>query len=102
MNHNQMWPVKVFDSSAVAVCAGVTKHRWFGLLFRMLGWAAVYFIPVQYVSIANLRGFCLYGVEPGSSSLICWRVAMGPQVISEYAEEHGLQERHGKHGGTLV
>ena len=77
----------------LAIWAGVTKHRWFVLLFRMLGWAAVYFIPVQYVSVGNLRGFCLYGAEPGNSSLICWRVALGPQVISEYTEEKELQPR---------
>jgi len=89
-------------SISEASLPGVTKHRWFVLLFRMLGWAAVYFIPVQYVSVGNLRGFCLYGAEPGNSSLICWRVALGPQVISEYTEEKELQPRRFVAGAFIM
>eukprot|EP00438_Fugacium_kawagutii_P012333 Skav221964 [mRNA] locus=scaffold195:841300:844675:- [translate_table: standard] len=68
---------------------GLPKQHWLTLLFRMIGWVALYFLPVQVVGIGNLRGFCLYGVEPGNSSMVCWRPLMGPTVASEMAEELG-------------
>jgi hypothetical protein len=45
------------------------------------------------VGVGNLRGFCLWGVEPSNASLVCWKTAMGPENCKDMAEEMGLNGR---------
>jgi len=38
------------------------------------------------VGVGNLRGFCLWGVEPSNASLVCWKTAMGPENCKDMAD----------------
>eukprot|EP00438_Fugacium_kawagutii_P002260 Skav227476 [mRNA] locus=scaffold2491:468274:469977:+ [translate_table: standard] len=72
---------------------GLEKEHWSVLLFRILAWAALYYVPVQMVAILNLRSFAFYGISPGNSGLVCWRIGFGPSIIGEIVEEMGLSQR---------
>lgn len=89
-------------SISEASLPGVRKDWWFVLLFRMIGWVALYFIPVQLVGVGNLRGFCLWGVEPSNASLVCWKTAMGPENCKDMAEEMGLNGRRAFAGSCFI
>eukprot|EP00435_Cladocopium_sp_Y103_P051445 s882_g16.t1 len=89
-------------SISEASLPGVPKDRWFVLLFRMIGWVALYFIPVHFVAIGNLRGFCFWGIEPSNSSLVCWKTALGPENCKEVAEELSLNGRRAFAGALVM
>lgn len=63
----------LLDDFRASFSGGVAKERWFVLLFRFLGWVAVYFLPVHLVAVGNLRGFNVHGSIPDNSALVCLR-----------------------------
>ena len=72
---------------------GLEKEHWIVLLFRIIAWAALYFVPVHVVAVCNLRSFAFYGISPGDSCLVWWRIGFGPAIIREVVEDMGLSHR---------
>ncbi|CAK8990185.1 unnamed protein product [Durusdinium trenchii] len=81
---------------------GVAKERWFVLLFRFLGWVAVYFLPVHLVAVGNLRGFNVHGSIPDNSALVCLRTGLGPHFIAEAANLEGYSAVRAVAGTLMI
>ncbi|CAE7880558.1 unnamed protein product [Symbiodinium microadriaticum] len=55
---------------------GISKSHGLAVVFRVLGWTVMYFVPVHQIAIANIRGFTLTGIRPGDTALVCSRTGL--------------------------
>lgn len=76
-------------SVAEAGIPGVPRTDWFVACFRCFGWFCIYFLPVHIIGISNIRGFAVFGHAPGNTSLVCCKTALGPVLVSDFAQKHG-------------
>lgn len=81
---------------------GISKSHGLAVVFRVLGWTVMYFVPVHQIAIGNIRGFTLTGIRPGDTALVCSRTALSPTMSAEYAAEHGLSTRRAWRDAALM